>query len=163
MTDAFNPDRYANDASRDFENAYLPFSIKCIGAAFALQEAVLILSSVARHIARSRSSVSCTAAGRSPGLIAARQRRALRLAPSPRQSNAEGTICRFCPDDRRERLALLHHHLVVAFWSNVNVAEASGGRWTTLVNAACHRVQRATPGMVSSHAHSGSHRRWPAL
>ncbi len=51
--DAFNPDRYANDASREsLKNAYLPFSMGprvCMGAAFALQEAVLILSSVARN------------------------------------------------------------------------------------------------------------------
>ncbi|MFM9901219.1 MAG: cytochrome P450, partial [Polaromonas sp.] len=51
--DAFNPDRYANDASREsLKNAYLPFGMGprvCMGAAFALQEAVLILSSVARH------------------------------------------------------------------------------------------------------------------
>ena len=53
--DAFNPDRYANDASREsLRNAYLPFSMGprvCMGAAFALQEAVLILSSMARHYA----------------------------------------------------------------------------------------------------------------
>lgn len=51
--DAFNPDRYANDASREsLKNAYLPFSMGprvCMGAAFALQEAVLILSSLAHH------------------------------------------------------------------------------------------------------------------
>ena len=51
--DAFNPDRYANEASREsLKNAYLPFGMGprvCMGAAFALQEAVLILSSVARH------------------------------------------------------------------------------------------------------------------
>ena len=53
--DAFNPDRYANNASREsLRNAYLPFSMGprvCMGAAFALQEAVLILSSMARHYA----------------------------------------------------------------------------------------------------------------
>ena len=53
--DAFNPDRYAKNASREsLRNAYLPFSMGprvCMGAAFALQEAVLILSSMARHYA----------------------------------------------------------------------------------------------------------------
>lgn len=51
--DAFNPDRYTGDQSRDsLRNAYLPFGMGprvCIGAAFALQEAVLILSSIIRH------------------------------------------------------------------------------------------------------------------
>jgi cytochrome P450 len=51
--DAFNPDRYNNEQSREsLKNAYLPFSMGprvCIGAAFALQEAVLVLSSISRH------------------------------------------------------------------------------------------------------------------
>ena len=51
--DAFNPDRYVDDQSREsLRNAYLPFGMGprvCIGAAFALQEAVLILSSIIRH------------------------------------------------------------------------------------------------------------------
>ena len=51
--DAFNPDRYQDDQSREsLQKAYLPFGMGprvCIGAAFALQEAVLILSSVVRH------------------------------------------------------------------------------------------------------------------
>jgi cytochrome P450 len=51
--DAFNPDRYMDDQSREsLRNAYLPFGMGprvCIGAAFALQEAVLILSSISRH------------------------------------------------------------------------------------------------------------------
>ena len=51
--DAFNPDRYAGEQSREsLRNAYLPFGMGprvCIGAAFALQEAVLILSSIIRH------------------------------------------------------------------------------------------------------------------
>ena len=51
--DAFNPDRYKDDQSREsLQKAYLPFGMGprvCIGAAFALQEAVLILSSVVRH------------------------------------------------------------------------------------------------------------------
>lgn len=51
--DAFNPDRYAGDQSRDsLRSGYLPFGMGprvCIGAAFALQEAVLILSSISRH------------------------------------------------------------------------------------------------------------------
>ena len=50
--DVFNPDRYENDASRDsLRDAYLPFGLgprACIGAAFAQQEAVLILSSIVR-------------------------------------------------------------------------------------------------------------------
>lgn len=45
--DVFNPDRYDNDASRDaLRTAYLPFGMGprvCMGAAFALQEAALIL------------------------------------------------------------------------------------------------------------------------
>jgi cytochrome P450 len=48
--DAFNPDRYDDEASREsLRQAYLPFGAGprvCIGAAFALQEAVLILSSL---------------------------------------------------------------------------------------------------------------------
>lgn len=48
--DAFNPDRYEEEASREsLRQAYLPFGAGprvCIGAAFALQEAVLILSSL---------------------------------------------------------------------------------------------------------------------
>jgi cytochrome P450 len=48
--DAFNPDRYDEEASRkSLRQAYLPFGAGprvCIGAAFALQEAVLILSSL---------------------------------------------------------------------------------------------------------------------
>ncbi|MEO5671130.1 MAG: cytochrome P450 [Ramlibacter sp.] len=51
--DAFNPDRYDNDESREsLKQAYLPFGMGprvCMGAAFALQEAALILSSVVRH------------------------------------------------------------------------------------------------------------------
>lgn len=52
--DAFNPDRYDGEAAREsLRQAYLPFGAGprvCIGAAFALQEAALILSSlVARY------------------------------------------------------------------------------------------------------------------
>lgn len=51
--DAFDPDRFVGEQSRDsLRNAYLPFGMGprvCIGAAFALQEAVLILSSVSLH------------------------------------------------------------------------------------------------------------------
>lgn len=51
--DAFHPDRYENDASREpLKQAYLPFSMGprvCLGAAFALQESALILSSLMRH------------------------------------------------------------------------------------------------------------------
>jgi cytochrome P450 len=51
--DAFNPDRYENDAAREpLKQAYLPFGMGprvCMGAAFALQEAALILSSVVRR------------------------------------------------------------------------------------------------------------------
>lgn len=50
--DAFNPDRYDNDASREaLRTAYLPFGMGprvCMGAAFALQEATLILACLAR-------------------------------------------------------------------------------------------------------------------
>lgn len=50
---AFDPDRYIGEQSRDsLRNAYLPFGMGprvCMGAAFALQEAVLILSSISRH------------------------------------------------------------------------------------------------------------------
>ena len=48
--DEFDPDRYADDASREsLRQAYLPFGMGprvCMGAAFALQEAALILSSL---------------------------------------------------------------------------------------------------------------------
>lgn len=51
--DAFNPDRYWNDASRDsLREGYLPFGMGprvCLGTAFALQEAALILSSLVRR------------------------------------------------------------------------------------------------------------------
>jgi cytochrome P450 len=51
--DAFNPDRYDDDASREpLRQAYLPFGMGprvCLGAAFALQEAALILASLVRH------------------------------------------------------------------------------------------------------------------
>jgi len=51
--DAFNPDRYDDDQSRDaLRQGYLPFGMGprvCMGAAFALQEAALILSSLVRH------------------------------------------------------------------------------------------------------------------
>jgi cytochrome P450 len=50
--DAFDPDRYDDDRSRDsLRQAYLPFGMGprvCMGAAFALQEAALILSSLVR-------------------------------------------------------------------------------------------------------------------
>ena len=50
--DVFNPDRYDNDASREsLKQAYLPFGMGprvCMGAAFALQEATLILASLVR-------------------------------------------------------------------------------------------------------------------
>ncbi|GAC1603632.1 MAG: cytochrome P450 [Ramlibacter sp.] len=48
--DAFDPDRYADDESREsLRQAYLPFGMGprvCMGAAFALQEAALILSTL---------------------------------------------------------------------------------------------------------------------
>lgn len=51
--DAFNPDRYQDDQSRDaLQKAYLPFGMGprvCMGAAFAMQEATLVLASVVRH------------------------------------------------------------------------------------------------------------------
>jgi cytochrome P450 len=51
--DVFNPDRYNDDASREsLKQAYLPFGMGprvCMGAAFALQEATLILASLARE------------------------------------------------------------------------------------------------------------------
>jgi cytochrome P450 len=50
--DEFNPDRYANDASREsLKKAYLPFGMGprvCMGAAFALQEGALILAMLVR-------------------------------------------------------------------------------------------------------------------
>jgi cytochrome P450 len=51
--DAFDPDRYADDRSREsLKQAYLPFGMGprvCMGAAFALQEAALILSTMVRQ------------------------------------------------------------------------------------------------------------------
>jgi cytochrome P450 len=48
--DEFDPDRYSNDASREsLRQAYLPFGMGarvCLGAAFAQQEAALILASL---------------------------------------------------------------------------------------------------------------------
>ncbi len=50
--DAFNPDRFDDDASREsLRQSYLPFGMGprvCLGAAFALQEATLILASLVR-------------------------------------------------------------------------------------------------------------------
>ncbi|ABE46794.1 cytochrome P450 (plasmid) [Polaromonas sp. JS666] len=50
--DAFNPDRFDDDASREsIRQSYLPFGMGprvCLGAAFALQEATLILASLIR-------------------------------------------------------------------------------------------------------------------
>ena len=50
--DAFDPDRYADGAAREsLRQAYLPFGMGprvCLGAAFALQEATLILASLLR-------------------------------------------------------------------------------------------------------------------
>jgi len=50
--DAFDPDRYAGDKSRDsLRQAYLPFGMGprvCLGATFALQEATLILAEMLR-------------------------------------------------------------------------------------------------------------------
>lgn len=51
--DVFNPDRYNDEASREsLKQAYLPFGMGprvCMGAAFALQEATLILASLVRE------------------------------------------------------------------------------------------------------------------
>lgn len=51
--DAFDPDRFDRDESKEaIKNAYMPFSMGprvCLGAAFALQEAVLILSCLLRR------------------------------------------------------------------------------------------------------------------
>lgn len=51
--DAFDPDRYIGDASREpLKQAYLPFGMGprvCLGAAFALQEAALILACLVRE------------------------------------------------------------------------------------------------------------------
>lgn len=50
--DAFNPDRFDEEASKQaLKDAYLPFGMGprvCLGAAFALQEATLILASLVR-------------------------------------------------------------------------------------------------------------------
>jgi cytochrome P450 len=51
--DVFDPDRFASEASKtSIRTAYLPFSLgprACIGASFAMQEATLILASLARR------------------------------------------------------------------------------------------------------------------
>lgn len=51
--DAFDPDRYANDDSKEsLKQGYLPFGMGprvCMGATFALQEAALILASMVRR------------------------------------------------------------------------------------------------------------------
>ena len=51
--DDFDPDRFEREESRDaLRNAYLPFGMGprvCLGAAFALQEATLILASIVRE------------------------------------------------------------------------------------------------------------------
>jgi cytochrome P450 len=49
----FDPDRFADEATKEAQRcAYLPFSMGprvCVGAAFALQEAVLALSALVRR------------------------------------------------------------------------------------------------------------------
>jgi cytochrome P450 len=49
----FDPDRFTTDSGKEsLKNAYLPFSMGprvCIGAAFATQEAILILASILRR------------------------------------------------------------------------------------------------------------------
>ncbi len=51
--DAFNPDRFETPAGQEgLRNAYLPFSMGprvCVGASFALQEAVLLVSELCRR------------------------------------------------------------------------------------------------------------------
>lgn len=51
--DIFDPDRFSDEATKEsVRTAYLPFSLGprvCLGAAFAMQEATLILSSLVRH------------------------------------------------------------------------------------------------------------------
>ncbi|HUF44463.1 MAG TPA: cytochrome P450 [Aestuariivirgaceae bacterium] len=51
--DVFDPDRFASEATKtSIRTAYLPFSLgprACIGASFAMQEATLILASLARR------------------------------------------------------------------------------------------------------------------
>lgn len=51
--DEFDPDRYAHDASRDsLRDAWLPFGLgprACAGAAFALQEATLVIAMLAQR------------------------------------------------------------------------------------------------------------------
>lgn len=51
--DAFDPDRFEDPANKQaIKHAYMPFSMGprvCLGAAFALQEAVLILTCLLRH------------------------------------------------------------------------------------------------------------------
>ncbi|CAN5218217.1 cytochrome P450 [soil metagenome] len=51
--EAFDPDRFERDESREAQRAaYLPFSMGprvCLGAAFAMQEATLILAELVRH------------------------------------------------------------------------------------------------------------------
>ncbi len=53
LPDSFNPDRFDENASREsIRKAYLPFGMGprvCLGAAFALQEATLILASLVRN------------------------------------------------------------------------------------------------------------------
>lgn len=49
---AFNPDRFKQGENKNNSGAYLPFSQGpriCIGAAFALQEALLIISTLTKH------------------------------------------------------------------------------------------------------------------
>jgi cytochrome P450 len=53
--DLFDPSRFLPGAARAIERyAYLPFGVGprvCIGAAFALQEAILVLATLMRHFA----------------------------------------------------------------------------------------------------------------
>ncbi|NCF11630.1 MAG: cytochrome P450 [Gammaproteobacteria bacterium] len=83
----FDPDRFATDSGKDsLKNAYLPFSMGprvCIGAAFATQEAVLILANILR---RYRVDADVSHTPQTVGRVTIRSDNGIRVRLTPRRT-----------------------------------------------------------------------------